>query len=193
MNGISMADQIKAIPTMYKGIQFRSRLEAKWASFFDLMNWKWQYEPCDFNGWIPDFAIYGSKQTTYVEVKPTVKFLADIANEIDSSGCKDEVILIGETCPIPGEGLWGEESSTQLGWIRWPYGEHGEFIAWDDCYFGIWDDVNKIGFTSSDGSWFDRVSGSCGKFYRNNHIITPAISSRWSRACNSSQWKRPQR
>ena len=92
---------IKAIPTKYKGIQFRSRLEAKWAAFFDLMEWKWQYEPCDFNGWIPDFAIYGNNETVYVEVKPTVVFLHDIADEIDHSGCENEVLLIGETCPLP--------------------------------------------------------------------------------------------
>lgn len=33
------------IPTMYKGIQFRSRLEARWAVFFDTLGIKWEYEP----------------------------------------------------------------------------------------------------------------------------------------------------
>jgi len=30
---------IAAIPTLYKDVQFRSRLEAKWAAFFDLLGW----------------------------------------------------------------------------------------------------------------------------------------------------------
>jgi len=46
-----------AIPTKYRGIQFRSRLEAKWACVFDSLGWKWEYEPIDLNGWIPDFII----------------------------------------------------------------------------------------------------------------------------------------
>ena len=33
------------IPTLYNGIQFRSRLEAKWAAFFDLLGWEYEYEP----------------------------------------------------------------------------------------------------------------------------------------------------
>lgn len=33
------------IPTMYKGINFRSRLEARWAVFFDTLGIEWEYEP----------------------------------------------------------------------------------------------------------------------------------------------------
>jgi len=50
---------MRNIPTKYKDIQFRSRLEAKWAAFFDLMNWNWEYEPFDLDGWFPDFLIKG--------------------------------------------------------------------------------------------------------------------------------------
>lgn len=46
-----------AIPTMYAGVQFRSRLEARWAAFFDLIGWKWEYEPFDLPGYIPDFRV----------------------------------------------------------------------------------------------------------------------------------------
>jgi hypothetical protein len=60
------------------GARLRSRLEARWAAFFDLVGWSWDYEPCDFDGWTPDFALYGfvresdalSRKTIYVEVKP---------------------------------------------------------------------------------------------------------------------------
>jgi hypothetical protein len=33
------------IPTEYKGIKFRSKLEARWAVFFDTLGIEWQYEP----------------------------------------------------------------------------------------------------------------------------------------------------
>lgn len=34
-----------AIPTTYKGVTFRSKLEARWAVFFDTLGIEWEYEP----------------------------------------------------------------------------------------------------------------------------------------------------
>jgi len=55
---------ITAIPTEYKGYRFRSRLEARWAVFFDACGVKWEYEPEGFalpNGqfYLPDFLLHG--------------------------------------------------------------------------------------------------------------------------------------
>jgi hypothetical protein len=36
--------EIKAIETRYKGYRFRSRLEARWAVFFDALGIEWEYE-----------------------------------------------------------------------------------------------------------------------------------------------------
>lgn len=74
---------IKAIETSYKGYQFRSRLEARWAVFFDHLGIKWQYEPEGFEKsiewyeklggepqkvrYLPDF--YLPATGTWVEVK----------------------------------------------------------------------------------------------------------------------------
>ena len=53
---------IKAIETEYKGYRFRSRLEARWAIFFDACNMEWEYEPegYDCNGikYLPDFLVH---------------------------------------------------------------------------------------------------------------------------------------
>lgn len=67
---------IQAIETKYKGYRFRSRLEARWAVFFDALAIKWEYEPegfvlSDGTRYLPDFYLptfnhYGM----YVEVKP---------------------------------------------------------------------------------------------------------------------------
>lgn len=51
---------IKAIETRYAGCRFRSRLEARWAVFFDQLEIEWQYEPQGFespsgNRYLPDF------------------------------------------------------------------------------------------------------------------------------------------
>ena len=61
---------IKAKPTTYSSAHFRSRLEAKWAAFFDLCGWRWEYEPLDLDGWVPDFGIVGAKGLILCEVKP---------------------------------------------------------------------------------------------------------------------------
>lgn len=50
-----MEYKIKPKPTKYNGVQFRSRLEAKWAAFFDILKWPWLYEPVDLGEWSPDF------------------------------------------------------------------------------------------------------------------------------------------
>ena len=65
-----MIQTIKAIPTKYADTMFRSRLEARWAAFFDLVGIQWEYEPCEFDGWCPDFALMLDGATIYAEVKP---------------------------------------------------------------------------------------------------------------------------
>ena len=60
-----------AIPTLYQGIEYRSRLEARWAAMFDNIGWKFTYEPFDTNGYIPDFLIHGDRPML-VEIKPAV-------------------------------------------------------------------------------------------------------------------------
>lgn len=62
----------RAIPTAYKGIHFRSRLEARWAVFFTYAEIPWQYEPQgyileDDTPYLPDFLLTDSG--TWVEVK----------------------------------------------------------------------------------------------------------------------------
>lgn len=62
---------IKAIETRYKGYRFRSRLEARWAVFFDALGVKYKYEEYGFEkdgySWLPDF--YLPQFGTWVEVK----------------------------------------------------------------------------------------------------------------------------
>lgn len=56
------------IRTKYNGIEYRSRVEARYAAFWDWLGWKFIYEPLDGDGYIPDFLIDG-EQPLLVEVK----------------------------------------------------------------------------------------------------------------------------
>ena len=41
----------------YDGLEFKSRLEAHWAAFFDLAGWKWWTNPATVFEWCPDFKV----------------------------------------------------------------------------------------------------------------------------------------
>lgn len=103
---------IKAKPTIYKNILFRSRLEAKWAIFFDEMGIAWQYEPGTYmvpiNGYFikycPDFALLNVKtqqeisQPLYVEVKGVDHYCEIYEKErkiIESFGSSNSLIVLG--------------------------------------------------------------------------------------------------
>jgi hypothetical protein len=67
-----LVENIKAIETNYKGYKFRSRLEARWAVFFDSAQIPWEYEPegyvlSDGRKYLPDF--YLPSEEIFVEVK----------------------------------------------------------------------------------------------------------------------------
>jgi hypothetical protein len=56
-----MSGKLTPIQTRYKGYRFRSRLEARWAVFFDLLGIAWEYEPEGFRMgsvcYLPDFRL----------------------------------------------------------------------------------------------------------------------------------------
>lgn len=65
---------MKAIETQYKGCRFRSRLEARWAVFFDHLGIKWDYELEGFqfpdgSRYLPDFRLHMGSAGMWFEVK----------------------------------------------------------------------------------------------------------------------------
>lgn len=74
---------MKPIETIYKGYKFRSRLEARWAKFFDCCDIKYEYEPegfeiIDNNGvkhkylpdfYLPDATLRHKDKGVYIEIK----------------------------------------------------------------------------------------------------------------------------
>ena len=41
----------------YKGLEFKTRLEARWAAFFDMAGWSWWTNPVAVGDWKPDFKV----------------------------------------------------------------------------------------------------------------------------------------
>lgn len=66
--------EVQAIPTIYAGIEFRSRLEASVAQFFNKLGWNWEYEPKSFllpSGvhYRPDFYVKRRIRNLWVECR----------------------------------------------------------------------------------------------------------------------------
>lgn len=104
---------MKAIQTEYKGYRFRSRLEARWAVFFDACGVEWEYEPEGYDlgdgvYYLPDFLLHGvdgrDGGDIYVEVKGqmTAEDIVKIKRFIkegDAYGKFDPALLIVGNIP----------------------------------------------------------------------------------------------
>jgi hypothetical protein len=180
---------IKAIETNYKGFTFRSRLEARWAAMFDLLGWNWDYEPSDFNGWMPDFILFGKTKRIYVEVKPVVRFPIDVSKKMQDSGCENEMLIVGQVCPLPECPEEFAEDDNELGWIVYPYSEDDQLSGgWDRARFGIWS-LKNIGYCSVNHQWNDRISGE----YSGNAfsgLAKAEIKRMWGEAHLATRWNK---
>lgn len=73
--------KIQAIPTMAAGIQYRSRLEARWAIVLSTFGWKFEYEPEGLGLFrIFDFVLTDWQWPTLLEVKPAFT-LAEVSEQ----------------------------------------------------------------------------------------------------------------
>lgn len=92
--------KIKAIPTKYGDITFRSKLEAEWARFFDSIYLRWAYEVegyelPDGTWYLPDFWFPDCK--TFFEVKGVMgeKDINKIHQLASSVACEGLMVIIG--------------------------------------------------------------------------------------------------
>lgn len=105
---------LKAIKTVYKGYNFRSRLEARWAVFFDTLGIEYRYEMQGFDlqgkWYLPDFYLREvlvnthSVVSMFCEIKP--KYPTDL--EIEKAR---RLALAGKACVI----LYGDPYPEEMG------------------------------------------------------------------------------
>lgn len=92
-----MTKILKAIPTTYHGIEFRSKLEAKYAQAFDKLGIVWEYESHGFRFddgtcYCPDF--YMPEIDTYFEVKGVMD--DNSRNKIRMLASEGKEIVVGD-------------------------------------------------------------------------------------------------
>ena len=145
---------IKAIETKYKGYRFRSRLEARWAVFFDSLGIKWEYEMEGFEykyqgetlRYLPDF--YFPELKAWVEIKPATpgdldrkKHLAFVLNE----QCNLFVNLVG--APDPAPSFIKDYVGGSIGTALLPTGfKHSQSLVSIDFVNFCYDKFNKRNF-----------------------------------------------
>lgn len=160
-----MVTSIKAIRTEYNGTSFRSRLEARWAAMFDLAEWKWEYEPDDLDGYIPDFRLW-LRVPVYVEVKPvhwdesdSDSFIMEQARtKIARSGLKGELLLLGSRIVKMSQD--GFESPYQmLGSMMDIDPVTDEASPWCQAFAFRCDHCGRHSFANEQQSWHCRVRG----------------------------------
>ena len=145
---------MKPIETEYKGYRFRSRLEARWAIFFDACGVDWEYEPEGYDlgdglYYLPDFLLHGvdgrDGGDLYVEVKGQMTDLDALKiNRFAEQGGK--VLVVGR---LP-EGDDAQDISEDISDRAyscnregWPYEFNFETI--DGDHFAAHPGINKDG------------------------------------------------
>lgn len=132
---------IKAIETRFRGILFRSRIEARWAVFFETLEIPWLYESEGFElpsgKYLPDFWL--PRQKLWMEVKGgdfngSTKHLSELATMSGNS-----VWLACGSIPSFALGdYWPEnENGNEWGTLFFPaetrLDESGKEEIWDGC------------------------------------------------------------
>ncbi|HUV47216.1 MAG TPA: hypothetical protein VMW29_03720 [Candidatus Bathyarchaeia archaeon] len=180
---------MRGIKTLYKGTIFRSRLEAKWAAFFDFCKWKWEYEPFDLDGWIPDFILMGV-ESILVEVKPytSLKEFKETIKKIKKATFKNryrkkEILLLG--CMISLSRVW--EGCGAIGWLGEIIDEDSPRRWYQEADFNNYN--GEAGFFPSYGCWKDRMTG----LYDGDHFLMPEsyeyVKRLFNKAGSKVQWK----
>jgi hypothetical protein len=106
---------IKAIETKYGGYRFRSRLEARWAVFFDHAEIEWEYEPEGYEvptptgtlRYLPDFWLecgQWAEVKGFLDVNGTRR-LYDVACTLAECGQGNDLVVFGEV-PRLHSALW---------------------------------------------------------------------------------------
>ena len=96
-----MSNDIKAIETEYDGHRFRSRVEARWAVFFNVIGLKYEYEIEGYQmgelRYLPDFYIPSLNRWFEIKGKPLsetdIKKCEEFCRRLDNENIKFSVLI----------------------------------------------------------------------------------------------------
>ena len=156
---------IKAIETEYKGYRFRSRLEARWAVFFDTLGIAWEYEKEGYdlgNGrwYLPDFWL--PQVNMWAEIKPTEFTLEESARAFGLAQGTGHPVLM--QVGLPENKGYEAAHPMPAGSRKWTQDEWEEFNAPIDYHLTMYHDypITEGRFYSCDlSAKFDDTEKAC--------------------------------
>lgn len=169
---------VRGIRTTYGASRFRSRLEARWAAFFDLVGWRWTYEPFDVEGWIPDFLIHG-EASFLVEVGPCAS-----VREFHDKADKPKLYLERPTLVLGVSPIVLSDELAGLLVNEFPKRGDGTPSGACSAYWFVCADCQVLTV------YGDLVDRPCGHFGRSKPAAARSLHDLWARAGNAVQWRR---
>lgn len=188
------------IPTTYRYNAMRSRLEARWAHFFDLLGWQWVYEPIDADGYIPDFLIQGPAPF-FVEVGPCIThsdYEAKTAKPDAAAASVARDLLVVGVSPTPGLASDHDASTTAglLGqfeeWAQDGIDEPDALVpgfAWDAGQWTVCLTCRRPGIYHSVQSYTVRPCGHYDGGANHGDVDPASLVDLWAQAGSRVQWK----
>lgn len=155
------------IPTTYKGVRMRSRLEARWAVMFDLLEWGWEYEPIDLRFYVPDYLIEGK---LLFEVKGNEEDFAAAESKIIASGWTAEAIIAGSSI----------DGSIIGRFLEW----QGDEPQWGAAEIFFCISCGRPSLKCAEGSWRCRLCGET-----EGHVGDWDPRDAWVASANRVQWR----
>jgi len=165
---------------------------------FDLLGWRYEYEPYDLRGWIPDFALFGAEEIV-VEVKPYTlleefdrrKILAALEG---TEKWGKEILLLGSTISVSLQSMspiWADRPAVILGYLgEFEKGVGREFRGeywFSRAILNYWKE--GWGFYHEESYWSDRMTG----LYDGDHyLFNPdyeGVLRLWNEAGNVVQFR----
>lgn len=199
---MKIVNEIKAIQTEYKGYLFRSKLEARWAVFFDTLGLPWFYESegldLDDVYYLPDF--YLPKLKLWVEIKPgdTDEWLSDhpVFNYLDKHSDTEFLFVLLKGTPycrlrwsgIPPSSLH-DSVDVKMRHLLIHQGDDFEYMGYiknDNCYY--WCECPNCGYI---GIQYEGRAGRLGCGCHINEKSRNTASPRLLQAYNAARKFRP--
>lgn len=180
--------EVHAIPTVYEGIKFRSRLEAKWAAMFDQLGWSWEYEPIDLKGYIPDFVLKWDHGHTICEVKPatTIGELHAAIPKIECSGWAGEAMIVGASIERPD---WYATIGVLTARFDYPDDPNASW-AWAEAISHKCGSCHQLSIHHELAGWHCRL---CGAYDGDGYLNSVDISQFWANATNAVKYDHARR
>lgn len=156
---------MKAIDTTYRNSRFRSRVEARWAVFFDAMGIVWEYEKEGFvlddgQRYLPDFWL------------PQVGMWAEVKGQDFTAEEVAKCVELAEGCERPVLMLNGQPDGRNF-WAATPWDEYCPFTDYLFSAERYWETESRL--FASTGEQYPSQSIYC----RDCHGVRAAASARF--------------